>query len=235
MTAKSEKMRSCIKSCHISLASNPTVTFGGEEFPHDRHGKVGCETCHRNEPAHGELTVTKNDCTSCHHKSIDDCSSCHSLQAAVLAGKGDGATLPTHARKAGLMSEDVPCEACHTQQAKEGDPPRATPAACDECHDKGIGKAMTSLWQGTTRKFYRSSSERLLKIERNADAGNSTPRATTAIRAARVKLEAIERDGSWGVHNPPIVDILLQEADVLISEAAILAKLSSPETTGENK
>lgn len=69
MSTTSGEMRSCIKSCHVGLRGNTTVTFAGAEFPHERHlGKkdIECKICHSNEPAHGKLTVERSDCSSCH-------------------------------------------------------------------------------------------------------------------------------------------------------------------------
>jgi len=234
ISAKSDIITSCIKSCHIGLRRNTTVSYEDVQFPHERHlGKenIECKTCHSNEPEHGKLTVKKADCSSCHHDGADDCSGCHQLQNNMLAGKGGA--LPTRVNKAAAMSDGVPCEACHTE-IEANQPPRAVAAACDECHDKGTGKAMISLWQGTTRKLHKSSLKILADLEK-AQGNAPHAQAAPAMRAARAKLRAIEQDGSWGVHNPAMAELLLKEADNLLdaAEQQIGSRISG--TQGDNK
>jgi len=220
-----EQILSCVKNCHLGMRHKPTVDFQGKSFPHDRHlGKNAptCETCHNNKPEHGTLTVTLADCTSCHHKNEpDDCATCHRLQAAVFAGKGD--PLPTPSQHPGIMSDDIPCQACHTTTAPDDPAPRAVPAACDECHDKGTGTSITSLWQSTTKKLHTGSRERLNEIAKDP-ALAKLPLARQSVDAARSLLDAIEQDGSWGVHNHEITDLMIREADGLIGRAARLLK-----------
>ena len=235
LSSKSDAIRSCIKSCHIGLRRNATVTFADLQFPHESHlGKknIECKTCHSNEPVHGKLTVEKADCSSCHHDGIDDCSGCHQLQKDMLAGKGGGA-VPTRINKAAAMSTDVPCEACHTE-IEAARAPTAAAAACDECHDQGTGKMMTSLWQGTTRKLHKRSSKILAGLEKTAGEA-PTPHAASAIQEAQSKLEAIEKDGSWGVHNPAMTELLLQEADNLLDEAAQHVGVRPSAAEGDDK
>jgi len=211
MLSTNEELRSCVKTCHLGLAANPTVSFEGRDVPHERHAQKGvpCTTCHSNEPDHGRIIVAKNDCTSCHHKSEQDCTSCHTLQAAMLAGKG--AALPTSAAASGPMTGHVSCRTCHV--TKES-PPRAVPEACDGCHTKGTGKVMISLWQGTTRKLLEAG---ISRFDNAAKAQSDSPSDASA---ARARLDAVRRDGSWGVHNKTMTDLLLQEADRLLGEIA---------------
>ena len=234
---KNDAIRSCIKTCHLGFGRSTTVSFEQKAFPHDKHlGKkdLDCARCHQNKPSHGVVTIKKEDCGSCHHKADDEeCSGCHQLQFLVVAGKGDGRILPTHAHKESKMSEDVPCVACHAEASKNGGAPKPTAEACDECHDKGIGKTSTALWQGTTRKLSRKTLARLDSLRSGTPALDS--RARTATEKAAALLNAIRDDGSWGVHNPRITDIMLLEANGLINEAVELMKKSARKSDGEKK
>ena len=220
MLTENDELRSCVKTCHLGLAARPTVSFEGSDVPHERHAQKGvpCKTCHSNEPDHGRIIIAEQDCTSCHHKSEQACTTCHTLQAAMLAGKG--AALPTTVAAAGPMSADVPCEACHTEKAAKDAAPRAVAEACDACHAKGTGKVMLALWQGTTRKLHEAGIaglDQAVKTPPKLGEGERGVRtASSAVAAARTRLDAVRRDGSWGVHNKTMVDVLLQEADRLL-------------------
>ena len=216
-----EKVLSCIKTCHVDFGRNMTVDLDGVEFPHASHIRqkgLDCSKCHQNEPDHGVMLIGKEDCSSCHHKpDNDDCASCHKLQAGVVQGKGDGTMVPEHIRKAGPMSEDVPCFACHVE-AQDAGAPLATAAACDECHDKGTGKTSIALWQGTTRKLLRESRRKLADITQAAGPEGFDPEAAKLAGQVEQLLKAVERDGSWGVHNHPMVDEILLHADSLMDK-----------------
>lgn len=228
---KNPKLVSCIKTCHVGFGHNSTVTFDGGGFPHERHVDqkgITCEMCHQNNVKHGTMVATKEACSSCHHKSARECSTCHTLQAAMLAGKGDGKKIPTMAQRPGEMSDGVPCEGCHTEQAKPDAPPKAVPAACDACHKKGTGPMTVALWQSSTRKLHKAGVDRLAQVEQNPAAKDSP-----ALQGARARLDTIRRDGSWGVHNKNMVDTLLQEADSLLDQVAQPAE--TRHTEGEGK
>jgi len=232
LITENKMLRSCIGMCHLGLGRNTTVSFEGTEFPHDRHvgdRGIDCMTCHDNEPQHGKMVIAKAGCSSCHHKNSSECASCHTLQAAMFAGKGDGKIIPSASTKHSPMS-DVPCEACHTQKAKPDDAPKAVAEACDQCHDKGLGKITISLNQGTTRKLYNRSLERLSSL-----GSPTAPERAAAVAAVRAKLETIRRDGSWGVHNKDMVDVLLQESDALINSTANLTGSDPYSQEKENK
>jgi len=109
------------------------------------------------------------------------------------------------------MTGHVSCRTCHV--TKES-PPRAVPEACDGCHTKGTGKVMISLWQGTTRKLLEAG---ISRFDNAAKAQSDSPSDASA---ARARLDAVRRDGSWGVHNKTMTDLLLQEADRLLGEIA---------------
>ena len=106
-------------------------------------------------------------------------------------------------------------------------------AGCDECHEQGTGATTLKLWQETTRKLFNRGRDNLARIERAPEEARR--RAARAIEGARSKLDAVERDGSWGVHNQAIVDLLLQEAEGLIGEASELVEYPDSETKGEKE
>ncbi|HJY63112.1 MAG TPA: cytochrome c3 family protein, partial [Ignavibacteria bacterium] len=52
--------------CHFAIKPKDVSTFGGDKFPHQTHVKfLKCTKCH-SKTEHKKITVTKDDCQSCH-------------------------------------------------------------------------------------------------------------------------------------------------------------------------
>ena len=114
-----------------------------DSFPHSRHTKLSCMTCHATQPGRGRLTFDRpRGCQICHHQAplTSDCGSCHaattleqtdSVQIQVTVGAG--APREHSARFAHEQHHTLACIACHTTPASLD--PAATVSSCAACHD----------------------------------------------------------------------------------------------------
>jgi hypothetical protein len=130
---------------HPPPGGNPR---GGEAaaadtFPHARHKKFACLTCHATQPGRGRLTFERpRGCQICHHQAplSSNCASCHagaalarpeSVRVQVAVGGRAPRAHPVqfdHGRHHALA-----CVACHTTPASL-DPAPAV-ASCAACHE----------------------------------------------------------------------------------------------------
>jgi hypothetical protein len=114
-----------------------------DTFPHARHKKFACLTCHATQPGRGRLTFQPpRGCQICHHQApqSSNCTSCHpptelvrpeSVEARVAVAGAPVRLHVTHfehERHRGLK-----CVACHTTPATLAPVPAV--ASCAACHD----------------------------------------------------------------------------------------------------
>jgi nitrate/TMAO reductase-like tetraheme cytochrome c subunit len=124
---------------------------GGEaaadSFPHDRHKRFACITCHASQREHGRLTfAAPRGCQICHHQApqTSDCTTCHPATALArpesvavrLAVAGAEPQLHP-ARFEHDRHRALKCVACHTTPATLE--PQPAIARCAACHDDHHG------------------------------------------------------------------------------------------------
>jgi hypothetical protein len=138
----------------VPLASETAA----DSFPHARHTKLSCMTCHATQPGRGRLTFERpRGCQICHHQAplTSNCASCHSATGpahadsvqvqVIIAGRPSRAHTAQfdHARH-----NSVACVTCHTTPASL-DPAPAV-AQCATCHENhhGAGKQCAACHTG---------------------------------------------------------------------------------------
>jgi len=114
-----------------------------DSFPHGRHKRLSCITCHASQREHGRLTfAAPRGCQICHHQApqASDCGRCHGASelARPLAVEVRVAVAGAEARLHGARFEHerhraLKCVACHTTPATLD--PEPAVASCAACHD----------------------------------------------------------------------------------------------------
>jgi hypothetical protein len=114
-----------------------------DSFPHDRHTKLACLTCHKTREGHGGgLTFAPpRGCQICHHQepATSNCATCHrnaGAQSASVALAVAAAGRPARERTATFRHaahEKLRCAQCHDTPVSLA-PSRAA-ASCSGCHE----------------------------------------------------------------------------------------------------
>ena len=200
-----------------------------EEHSSGRH-KIECFSCHGliwHGPSAQTMRLDQIDCRACHLGQ-------HQVQQETYRYTGQAADVhqqpaDSHAVTPMFMAH-VDCTGCHTQSRAVTDKRAAgatvavaSAKACDACHTPGLGDQMIPLWQKNTRTLY-DSVERMLP---DPAKPLPSPKAEQLIRDARQFLTLVRLDGSWGVHNPPYTQKLIERAREKIQEALGIAAVSS--------
>ena len=183
-----------------------------------RH-KVECFSCHgviRHGPSAQTMRLEQIDCRACHRGQ-------HEIQQKTYKSAGETAHQPAEGGAVTPMFlAHVDCTGCHVQQrAMTGKVPNgetvavATPEACDTCHKAGLGKQMIPLWQKNTHELY----DNVVRMLPDPAKPTANPKAEQLVAQARHLLELVKMDGSWGVHNPPYTQKLIEQAKDKLSEA----------------
>ncbi len=189
-----ETPNACL-NCHAGIEEMSPAAFG-LTFPHRNHiikQGMACAACHSNARRHGELTATKSSCAACHHEEPDkkDCGHCHSLQKTLYdGGPFEGLTVPKD-----IMAEaGADCAACHVDGAKKVVRPDA--AACAACHDEAY-RGTFEEWRTTVSRLLSEARAGLHELYKRPliDAEKAQ------VRSIEKGLEALELDGSRGIHN----------------------------------
>jgi nitrate/TMAO reductase-like tetraheme cytochrome c subunit len=192
-------------SCHAGIEEIAKPVYG-LIFPHKNHVAVqnlSCSTCHSNAKKHGELVATKAQCASCHHEDTKkECGGCHILQKSLYQG---GAFQGITAARDVMAEAEVECTDCHVGSDKKLVRPGA--AACVECHDESFEKTYAD-WQTSVKTVLAAVRTALAAVDR---AALSQERRSQAAGYDRL-VEALEQDGSLGVHNHVFVLDTLNKA-----------------------
>ncbi|MBU1984649.1 cytochrome c family protein, partial [bacterium] len=179
--------------CHPA-ASELAPVWNGKAVVHRTHarGSIGCQVCHEtDEPRHGKLRLTTQNCSECHHRSVSAttaCSECHGFQASVYEG-----TIPiAGGAESSLMAQaEVACTECHITEGtviRRPDGP-----SCAACHDES--------YSDTLRVWQRQGAELLtLARQRMRDLN---PESQLYKNYADLAA-ALGRDRSQAVHNPEL-------------------------------
>jgi hypothetical protein len=114
-----------------------------DTFPHDRHSKLACITCHASSREHARLTFAPpRGCQICHHQApaTSDCATCHaagelaaSHPATVHVAVGDRPAKDRSVAFAHATHASLRCVTCHTTAVTLA--PDAPVAACSSCHE----------------------------------------------------------------------------------------------------
>ena len=174
--------------------------------------KIECFSCHgtiRHGTDAQAMSFQQFDCRQCH---IDQ----HAVQRRAYLASGDipGHTAITAAAVNPMFLAHVDCSGCHVSATELDIRPgsgarvvRATPEACDACHQAGLGAQMIPLWQDATKKLFAQASDEL-------EALRPSVAATSKVHfdEAESLLNLVRIDGSWGVHNPKYTQRLIEQA-----------------------
>ncbi len=208
---------------------------------HARHTngeKVECFACHGHVP-HGQTGVESvtamMDCQSCHSDTHQAQRSIYGTQHPMQPGTDRvlGPMFLTH----------VECTGCHIERTAKapgtldsfGTAARATPAACDKCHEAGTGQKYVPFWQERIKALYAQVEKRVKESELLALAQKDDTPAREfeqRVRQARSILDSIRYDGSWGVHNFKYTEALLLEADKMVGSPTHDSALGNPVAPG---
>lgn len=212
-------------SCHEFSLEHETDAEKLHEY-HTHAEKVECSACHR-QVSHG-YTQTSSvssmiDCENCH-------SDTHSVQQEIFTAAEDDSNL-SGAEKvlSPMFLTHVQCTGCHIEKTPAssgvldsfGTVARPVPEACDKCHEPGTGDKYIPFWQGSIKKMYGQTMERLEKLQEIAEIDSEGPEAKArmeSIKQVSSILKSVKADGSWGIHNFKYTEAILLKANDIISE-----------------
>jgi hypothetical protein len=196
---------------------------------HEQHTqsreKVECFACHgdvQHGPSRGTNVAAMLECQTCH-------SDTHNVQRTIY-GSPEGTAAAAEQHMLGPMFlTHVECKGCHVEktQVKTGTinsfgmVAKATPQACDRCHEAGTGEKYVGNWQKQTKGLYESVNAAAEKLQQQSVAETDKERAqklAEKARQARGILNDVVADGSWGVHNFKYTEAMLLQAKRIIAE-----------------
>jgi nitrate/TMAO reductase-like tetraheme cytochrome c subunit len=173
-------------------------------FSHNQHianQKIACNKCHSNEQKHGQLTVTKQSCNSCHHsqsKTNESCASCHKFQEQVYNGSYLNRNHPDFMKAAGAG-----CVDCHVASDKVNKPDKMV---CLKCHEAGY-EDMMGEWKNDVKKISAELGE-LIQQTKGLELSSEEK---AEVDDARKILNQLNSYPSIYVHNYDLVTTLLNE------------------------
>jgi len=163
------------------------------------------------------------DCQNCHSETHQVQRTIYATQHPMQDKKSDRVLSP-------MFLTHVECTGCHIEQAQKkpgaldsfGKVAKAVPRACDNCHEPGTGQQYIPFWQEKIKQLHGQVSNRLEKTMSNIDYETNEKKAKELrekIAQAKVLVDSVEADGSWGVHNFKYTEAILLKANEIISEA----------------
>jgi len=197
-------------TCHFGVEVEARQIWG-TEFSHTKHvvdRQLNCETCHSNERRHGELTMTKSKCATCHHQEdTEDCSTCHALQFSVYSGTLDKVKYPTIEPDV-MFQAEVGCIACHPAKRDEINK-SVVPStqSCLDCHDEESYIKTYNTWRENSIKVIAAIDNWLLQ-NRNLMLTDHQRDQVNLVKEARTLIKI---DNSKGVHNPKFYESVLKQ------------------------
>ena len=184
-------------NCHADIENRVKKIFDWD-FTHKTHitdQKLKCDKCHSNEAGHGQLIIHKQDCMSCHHKENEEkkdlsCKNCHDSQYALYYSIIPHTTYKTP----NIMFEDVACMDCHRDDNDKLYKPDKT--VCTKCHEDKEYEDMFNEWKSNGLDIINKLKNKV-KVEklRKGDP-------------AYDMLKLLEKDGSKGIHNPELYEMI---------------------------
>ncbi len=240
-------------SCHaIPAPQHETVMAGDSTSCADCHAVIAtditvpeenCAACHEGEvakplhahSAHATHVGPQNArCMECHqilereHGELvahydDNCQECHSTQVSMYQGT---VTFVAEAMPS-IKAESVDCSSCHVSLVENGaehlDEIRQM---CVECHEEGYDE-MADGWQETIRDEIKEAEELLSIVAKELKTSADKPqkqKVSSLYKEARNRLVFVQKDGSSGVHNFDLADLLLTDAVDKLEECRKLLK-----------
>lgn len=184
---------------------------------------LNCADCHLGVAHAGQLRnrTSMDLCFTCHDAKRQEktkklappdnnnCQACHAVQKDVQAGT----LIPGESAQPWYMAA-ISCSDCHSDLMT---PP--TPATCNGCHPgKSYGGMIAETQKGYAEKLAPLTR---LRDELFGKRGKLDAAGTKAFNELRVLVDALEKDGSKGVHNPEHIEAVFARATSL---AAALKK-----------
>jgi hypothetical protein len=235
---------SCEESCHKNEIQKTSAvddrvclnchSFGKQQHAdgaelHEAHTareKVECFACH-GQVLHGQTAVASlsvmMDCRNCH-------SDTHQVQRTIYTTQHPMQSQTTDRVLSPMFLTHVECTGCHIERVQKksgaldsfGTVAKAVPRACDTCHEKGTGQQYVPFWQGQIKAKYEQvrlkvdNLEAQMRVQTNEEAAK---RLGDKVEQAKLILESIASDGSWGVHNFKYTEAMLLRAEEIVSGA----------------
>jgi hypothetical protein len=211
--------------CH-TFGMNPEETSEQLHTYHTDGDKVECFACH-GKVSHGpdetSSVATMINCENCH-------SNTHAVQQTIFSA--DQTPEHTQAGNEKVLSPmfltHVECTGCHVEKEPAsqgglnslGTVARATPQACDTCHEPGTGDRYIPFWQKNIKELYQQVLEQARTVERKWPGFDEQSRKAAQDKYNRAQsiLESVKADGSWGVHNLKYTESLLLDAKQILNE-----------------
>jgi formate-dependent nitrite reductase cytochrome c552 subunit len=113
-----------------------------------------------------------------------------------------------------VMSSALGCADCHAEP-KQGKTKEMVRAGCENCHDETYSEMMDQWQRDITARVdsLREKIESLKKIQKSSKATEEILEfLKSALKFSEIRLILVERDGSRGVHNYPLISQMLEEA-----------------------
>jgi nitrate/TMAO reductase-like tetraheme cytochrome c subunit len=216
--------RSCL-SCH-TFTKGKYVNGAALHKTHTGDEKVECFACHGqvlHGPAAAPSLARMMDCQNCH-------SDTHKVQKTIYASEQPIQGANANWIVSPMFLTHVECTGCHTERVSReagalnsfGAVAKAVPGACDTCHEKGTGQNYVPFWQGQIKAKYNQIRSKVDNLDALAQAMTNQETAQQLheeVTRARLILEAVLADGSWGVHNFKYTEAMLLRADAIVSGA----------------
>jgi hypothetical protein len=178
-------------ACHPAAGELAPV-WNGKAVEHRVHARAGldCQTCHEtDEPRHGRLKLSAEQCNACHHRTVSaqtDCAACHAFQADIYRGKLGASGSPS-----AMAEADISCADCHAPDGKTIQRPEG--ATCAACHDES--------YVDTLRVWSHEGVMLLSIVEQEMRALNP---ASERHKQFAELADALKRDRSQTVHHPEL-------------------------------
>lgn len=192
------------RNCHVAI-ENLAGKFDGAEFRHANHianGQIKCSTCHSNAIKHGEIIISSDNCSACHHENNKrTCESCHSLQASIYQGSATWISDPIGDV---MFDEDIECIDCHASD--EVSLTGNVAAKCENCHDSEY-EDLVAEWQQDTQQ----SINRLLSIMESIHFNKLSKSQQNLFESIQKGLLLIQSDKSQGAHNIELITKTLDQ------------------------
>lgn len=214
----------CLNCHNYSLTEKDLSINEIHELHSESPHKIECFACHgkvSHKASEGTTVSAMLDCQNCH-------SNTHEVQRTIYSAR-QGHDIEQNGKVLSPMfMVHVECKGCHIEQTQAkpgvlnslGTISKAVPQACDHCHEEGTGQRYIPFWQNQTKRLYEKIKSRVDRYEERAVIEPDKELAQEMVdksKKARVLLDAVVLDGSWGVHNLKYTEMMLLKAKDIIN------------------